>query len=115
MDSFYMFIDIMVVICGVYVVYQYIMMIRTEQIRENMLLPKDINIKKCKDVQGYIKSIGPKQLAFGIAATVCGIVGIIQDMYEIVSISLSLIIMVVFVAVCIWYGVAAKKAVDKFW
>jgi len=113
--SFYLMIDIFVTGCGIYVVVQYLFMARTHELRKNMLLPKEIPVERCKDVEGYIQAIGKKQLVFGLAATICGIISLLQDLLGSVNIYISMTAMVVFIVLCIWYGRASKQAIEKFW
>ena len=67
-NSLFVIVDGMVMLCGIYVVYLYIVMVTTGKLTQNVLMPKDINIKKCKDVRGFIKYMGWKQLLFGVIA-----------------------------------------------
>ena len=78
-NSMFGLMDLIVAGGGIYVIYQYIMMVKTRKVQNSALLPKEIDPKKCKDTEGYINYIGPKMLAFGIVATICGAVGLIQD------------------------------------
>ncbi|MCD8021635.1 MAG: hypothetical protein LUF30_01145 [Lachnospiraceae bacterium] len=115
MDGFYMIIDVFVAICGVYVIAQYIFMVRTQELRQNMMIPKNFDVKRCKDVKGYIKAIGKKQLLFGIAATICGLISLAQDVFGFYNMYVSMTAMVVFIVLCIWYGRASKNAMDQYW
>lgn len=114
-SSFYIIIDLIVAACGIYVIAQYVFMVRTHELRQNMMLPKELAVKRCKNVDGYIKAIGTKQLIFGIAAVVCGIINLAQDLLGLYNIYVSLASMLVFVVFCIWYGRASKKAIKEFW
>ncbi|MCD7818027.1 MAG: hypothetical protein LUH07_03105 [Lachnospiraceae bacterium] len=114
-SSLYTIIDIVVAACGIYVIVQYILMVRTHQLRQNMLLPKDLQIKRCKDVDGYIKAVGSKQLVFGISGTVCGVVSLLQDVYGYYNVFVSMGVMALFIILCVWYGRASGKAIKEFW
>ncbi|MCD8015193.1 MAG: hypothetical protein LUG99_18865 [Lachnospiraceae bacterium] len=114
-NSFYILIDVFVAGCGIYVIAQYLFMVKTRSLRQNMMLPKELSVEKCKDVEGYIKAIGTKLLLFGIAATVCGCISLVQDFAGFYNIYVSMGAMVVFIVLCIWYGRESKKAIDKFW
>ncbi len=112
---FYVIIDLLVIVCGIYIIVQYIMMTRSGTIRQNMLMPRDLQIKKCKDVDGFIQAVAGKQLILGISALICGAVGVIEDSRTSPNVVISFIIMVVFVVLCFWYGFASKKAIEEFW
>ncbi len=108
-------IDFFVTACGIYVIVQYLLMIKTRELRQNMLIPKEISVKKCKDAEGYIKATGTKQLIFGLAAVISGAIGLAQDMLGNYNFVLSMAVMVIFLILCFWYGRASKKAIEQFW
>lgn len=114
-DSFYLIMDLIFTACGVYVIYHSILMMATKELRQNMMFPKDLDIKKCQDVPGYIRAVGIRQLVFGIAAMICGLIGIIQDRTGDVSVVVTFALIALFLAAAIWYGVAMKKAMVQFW
>ncbi len=114
-SSFFVIVDLLVVACGIYMIYQYVMLLRTHDLKQNMLMPKDLEVKKCKDVDGYIKMMGPKMITFGVAAVVTGGLDMLQDMQGIFGSLVSLIIMIIFVVLCFWYGMASRKASKMFW
>ena len=114
-NSFYGIIDLMIAVCGAYVIVQYVLMVRTKKLRSNLLLPKEVNLSKCKDQEGYINYIGIKQLAFGVTACLNGILGLLQD-FEIAVVPLANVAaMVIFIAAAIWYGYAYKQGIKKYW
>lgn len=115
MNSMFSFIDILVAGCGLYVIYLYIEMKKTRKIRESMLLPKGLDVKKCKDVDAYIQQIGPKQLVLGIIALVCGVAGLLQDFTGILNYYVYLAVLLVFFIYAVWYTVYMKKVIKKLW
>ncbi|MCD7834694.1 MAG: hypothetical protein LUH00_12025 [Lachnospiraceae bacterium] len=112
---FYIMIDIFVTICGIYVIAQYIFMVTTKELRKNLMLPKELPIERCKDQKGYIKAMGTKQLLFGIAATVCGLISLMQDLLGAYNMYVSMAAMIIFIVLVLWYGRASKKAIAEFW
>ena len=114
-NSFYILMDMIIIAFGAYVIYQYAVMVKTGKIQQNMLLPKDINVKKCKDPQGFIKYMGMKQLLFGLATLLCGGIGLVQDYTGTANQAAYLLTIGVFVAFTVWYVVAMKKAIKQFW
>lgn len=117
MDTTSMFgiMDLIVVGGGIYVLYQYVIMVTSRQLKSSLLLPKDLNIKKCRDVEGYINYVGLKQLIFGIVALVCGIIGLIQDYTQTFGTIWYMGAIVVFLVVAIWYSMAIKTAIKLYW
>ena len=114
-NSMYALIDAIITAGGVYIIYQYIMMKSSGALRQNMLLPKDLDIKKCRDVAGFIQYTGTKQMIFGVVALAGGIIGLIQDFTGLIGAVPYLIFIVVFFMLAIWYGMSVKKAVKMFW
>ena len=114
-NSMFGFMDLIIVGGGLYVIYLYIVMVRTRKLENNALLPKEYDPKKCKDVEAYIRYIGPKMLTFGIVATLCGLIGLVQDYTKKIGYPVYLVGMVIFVIAAVWYSVAIKKAMKEFW
>ena len=114
-NSFFSLIDFMITACGVYVIYIYIEMVRTRSIKQNMLMPKDLDPKKCKDVPGYINYMGKRQLAFGIISFICGLVDLYQDFIQPLSFILYMVVMVAFIVCTVFFCVGMSKAVKRFW
>lgn len=107
-------IDFVIAGCGLYVIYLYVDMKRTGKIRESMLLPKGLNVKRCKDVDGYIRMAGSKQLILGILALASGLVGLLQDFQGINS-YVYMAVLFLFFIYAIWYTVYMKKVIKKLW
>ena len=114
-SSVYILMDLLIAGCGVYVIYNYIAMYVSKSIKPSVLFPKDLNVSKCRDVQGFIQYIGIKQVAFGLASLVSGGLGLYQDYTGTASASAYLITVAVFFVFAAWYSVAMKKAVKLNW
>ncbi len=115
MTPMYALMDAMILACGVYVVYLYLDMMKTGAIKSSMLLPQNLNIKKCKDVQGFIRFTGGKQLAFGVISIICGAAGLFQDFTQKLGTVPYVIAITAFFVVAIWYAMQIKKAIRLFW
>ncbi|WP_283680812.1 hypothetical protein [Parablautia sp. Marseille-Q6255] len=107
--------DVMILLCGVYILYLSFVMIKTGKLKENALMPKDLEMKKCKDVAGFIRYMRAKQIILGGLAVISGAVGLAQDYGKLNSPVLYLGTIVVFIACVVWYCVAVKKASRVFW
>lgn len=114
-NSIYALIDVMIVGCGIYIIYLYAMMVKTREIKESILMPKGLEGKKCKDPDGYIRFIGVKQLLFGIIAVISGGIGLAQDLTSAVGLPVYMVMVVVFLGYIVWYCVQIKKAEKLFW
>ncbi len=114
-NDLYALMDLLITVAGLYVVYQYVVMITSRKIKKSQLLPKDIDVTKCTDPEGYIRDIGLKQLGFGVSASACGIFALIQDFYGTISMTVSMILTVIFLVFTVLYGFGMKKAMEKYW
>lgn len=114
-NSIYALMDAVIVGCGVYVLYLYVTMIKTGKLKQSMLMPQNVDVKKCKDVAGFIKFTGTKQLIFGIVALVCGGIGLIQDFTQLVGAVPYMIVILIFFIYALWFGLQIKKAAKMYW
>lgn len=114
-NSLYGLMDAIFVACGIYVIYLYLNMKKSGAITQNPLLPKDLDVKKCKDVAGYIQFIGPRQLAFGIIALAGGAIGLVEDFTGTIGTGPYMVAIAISFAAVIWYGMMIRKAVKMFW
>ena len=113
--QFYVMMDIIILVFGAYIMGQYLLMKKDGELKENMLLPKEVNFKRCKDVPGFIKYMGPKQLVFGATVLLCGVIGILQDATGWDNMLVYMISIVICLTSIIWYSVSMKKAIKAFW
>ena len=113
--GYYAMMDAIILGFGGYIVCQYILMKKDKKLRENMLLPKELDVKKCRDVQGYIAGVGMKQLVLGISVMICGMIGLIQDMTEWKSTLIYSLVIVFCLGCTVWYTKAMRQAVKEFW
>lgn len=64
--------------CGIYCLYGYYMVRVKKEITKTILLPKDVDASKCRDIEGYCKEAQLPLLILGIVTTLYGIV----DLYN---------------------------------
>lgn len=114
MDSMYMLMDLLFVGCGVYVLYAFYLMKTKGEIKENVLLSRDISVSKCKDKAGYIKYMTPRLLVFGIVLLIIGIVSLIGDYFKIWGMG-SLIILAIGLIVMVWFVMITRKSMKIYW
>ncbi|MCI6866454.1 MAG: hypothetical protein MR871_00610 [Lachnospiraceae bacterium] len=114
-DSIYALMDAVIVGSGVYVIYLYLVMAKSGKLKQNILTPQNVDIKKCKDVAGYIHYVGRKQLVFGIVAILCGGIGLLQDYTKKIGAIPYMIAITIFFVYALWFGFQIKKAVKMFW
>ena len=113
--SVWILLDIIFVGAGVYSIYAFILLKTTGEVKTSILLGKDVNIKKCKDIEAYKSYIAPKLLIFGIACTLYGLLGIADGNLFDVPLTAYWVCMAVFFAILIWFAYATKKSVSLFW
>lgn len=89
--------------CGVYCLYGYYMLKTRHEIKNSILLPKDVNVKKCKDLEGYCREAGKPLLALGIVTSLYGFSDLYNtyvggaDIVFLVMMALMFIMLVIFV------------------
>ena len=54
MNSMFSLMDLVIAACGVYILYVWYLLKFKGEIKENILLPKDVPVKRCKDKAGYV-------------------------------------------------------------
>lgn len=109
----YAMLDLLIVACGIYVLYSYYQMKTKGIVKEGLLLPKGLSIKRCRDKDAYIAEMGPKLLMYGISMLLCGIVGMLESMYQMLGLGY-LIVLAVFLGVTIWFARQTKKAIAEY-
>ncbi len=113
MSTFYFVIDFVIIGCGVYIIGQYMTMVRKHEVGQSML-PKNVPASRCKDIDGYIKKVGPRMIGCGVALVLCGFLDLMQDILMIENLVFSIAVMVVFLVVIFWYGFGLRKAVEDY-
>ena len=68
--------------CGLYCLYGYYLLKFKGEICSSILLPKDVNPKKCKDFRGYCNEAQWPLLILGVIGTLYGAV----DLYNVINI-----------------------------
>ncbi len=115
MGSTFSFIDIIIIICGGYVLYVYYLLKMKGEIKESLLLPKDISAAKCKDKTAYIAEISPKVLIYGVAVVIFGILGLSESQWGLLGYNIYLVVLLAFAVATVWFARVSKKAVKKYW
>lgn len=108
-------IDMIIAACGFYVIGNYIVMRMSGQVQGSMLLPKNFAPEKCKDPKGYLSVVGLKQVLFGVCAIVCGLIGLLQDLWHTNLTGLYVASLIVFLLCTVLYTKAIKRAVKEYW
>lgn len=109
--DFGMIMDILIIACGVYMIYWAVQMKQTNKIPE-MLVGKGFPISRAKDAPGFIKATFPFTLATGIILFMVGMFGALEIfvLYPVIDTLLSVVI----VAAVVAYGIFLLKAQQKY-
>lgn len=106
--------DLIFVGAGFYVFYACYLMKKTGEIKKEILMSKEVNLKKCKDIEGYKSFIFPKLLIFGIACMLEGIAGLVNTYVQPIG-AIYYVVMVLFFVVLVWYTMQSRKGIETFW
>ncbi|HIS30333.1 MAG TPA: hypothetical protein IAB44_02110 [Candidatus Limivivens intestinipullorum] len=112
MDMFVL-MDLLITAFGGYILYGWRVMSEKGEVKENILLTKDISMKQCNDKEGFIRFIQPKLLIFGIATIVCGLLGLVNDLTGMLG-TVYIAVTVIFVVFVIWFAVTIRSALKKY-
>ena len=115
MDNIWSFLDIIFVGAGVYMLYAWFLMKKKGEIKQEVLMSKDIELKKCKDLEGYKAYIAPKMVVFGVSAVIYGGMGLVNSYVTPLPSMLYNVMMFVFLLVLIWFALMERKGTEKFW
>lgn len=115
MDSIWSFMDIIFVGAGVYMLYGWYLMKTTGEIKTALLLNKNIELRKCKDLEGYKHFVAPKMVIFAAAAILYGGFGLVNAYVYPMPTVVYFLVMILFFAVLVWYAVQTRKGVQLYW
>ena len=113
--SIFGFMDIVIFAGGLYVLYAWWLLKTKGEIKQGILVSKDVDPKRCKDPEGYRSYMGPRTLIFGIATVAAGAIGLYQDFVKKIPAMFYGVCFCVFMICVIWYAAAGRSAQKKFW
>ena len=106
--------DVIILASGAYILYAWYLLAFKNEAKEGVIIPKDVNIKKCKDFGAFKNYLAPRTLIFGLAAVASGGIGLYQDYVQPLPPAVYWALYVVFFAAVVWYILSAKKAMKEF-
>ena len=109
--DFGMILKILIMACGIYMIYWSVQMKSTHKIPE-MLVGKGFPISRAKDPEGFIKATFPFTLGTGIILLAAGLVGALEIFIQYPNIDT--VITLVMLIVLIVYGMFLLKAQKKY-
>ena len=107
--------DVIVFGCGLYILYGYFLMVKKNELKEGILLPANMEQKKCKDLEAYKRYIGPRTLFLGISALISGGAGLYEDYLGKLPQAVYLGSLILFFAALVFFMVSVRKAVKNYW
>lgn len=100
--------------CGLYCLAGYWKMIKKGEVFQSVLLPKEVNLKDCKDTKAYIKEAAPKVLILGIVVTLWGICDLACSSLGIDNLAIFWATFVIVIVVLVWFGITTGKLRKKY-
>ncbi|MBR2187868.1 MAG: hypothetical protein IJ860_00435 [Eubacterium sp.] len=112
MNSMFGFLDIIILLCGVYMIYGAFSLKNGGDLPQTFW-NKDYPIPKCKDRAGFAAFMVPRLIGCGAVIVLDGVLGLIGDRYTDLSF-LSFITMGLVIAILVWYVIFTRKAQRLF-
>lgn len=112
--SMFGFMDFIVLAGGLYVLYGYYLLAVKGEMKQGLIIPKELNPKKCSDPEGFKKAMEIPTLIFGLMTLATGIAGLYQDFVRPLPFPFYWILFFAFLGVIVWYTIINKKATDKY-
>lgn len=114
-DNIWSIFDLIFLAAGAYIIYAFILLKTTGELKTQILLNRDTDLKKCKDLEGYKKFIAPKLLTFGIVCIIYGAFGLVNTYVAELPLWLYIATMVLFFAALVWFALQSRKGTKEFW
>lgn len=112
MDNTFRFMDILITLCGAYLVYSSVQMKRTGEV-SSAIVGKGYDLKKAKDLKGYIEYMYLKSVILGVIVMVSGAANYLNGKYWNIP-NFDLVVCAVFLVIIIIYSKIAIDAQKKY-
>ena len=113
MEEMDLFFGVIGVACGLFCLYSAFNMRRTGTITESLLLDKETAKKPCKDVGAFLVEVIPPTAILGVFILAYGIITLV-DAYIVECYVVVMVMMVITLAVLVWFGFVTTKAKKKY-
>lgn len=113
MDGFNVLFGVISIGCGLYCLYAYYLMKVKGEITASLLLPKDVDVKKCKDYRGYCAEAQKPILMIAITTLIYGCVDLFCSSIEGANMLIMVMIAVVLLVLVV-YSVWTRKINMKY-
>ena len=113
-NSMFGFLDVIVICAGAYMLYGWYLLVFRNEIKEGLVVSKASGGRKCKDIEGFKRVMGPKLLLLAIVAILQGGLSLLSSYVLPIPRALYWILYFLFFAVLIWFVVTSRKAEKEF-
>lgn len=100
--------------CGLYCLYGYYMLRFKGEIIQTLFLPKNTNMKKCRDFKGYSSEAQLPALVLGIIVLAYGAVDLYNTYVHGVTAELLVVMIILVFAALIFFSLKIKKINKKY-
>ena len=107
-------LDVIVICAGAYLFYGWYLLMFRNEIKEGLVISKASSAKKCKDIEGYKRLMGPKLLIFALVAVGQGAVSLINTYVTPVPAPVFWTVYALFFVVLIWFVMGSRKAEKEY-
>ena len=112
-NDLFVLMDLLIPVFGLYALYAAYELKKEGKIVETFLLYKGAKAEQCRDLEGYADYMAPRLRMLGGVLIAYGAVALLNDFFVKIT-GLFLLMIAVFVAALIAYGLAAKKAMQIY-
>lgn len=112
MDNTFRFMDILIILCGAYLIYSSAQMKRTGEV-SSAIVGKGYDLKKARDVKGYIEYMYFKSIVMGVVVMVSGAANYLNGKYLNIP-NFDLVVCAVFLVIIIVYSKITIDAQKKY-
>ncbi|MBO5291590.1 MAG: hypothetical protein J6B10_00175 [Lachnospiraceae bacterium] len=105
-------LDVFILGSGIYLIYAGAAMKKTGKVK-NVLVSKDVDLKKAVDVPGFIQNTFLKTIIMGVLGTAAGCVGLYNDYYGGIG-KIQLAVILVYGICLMLYGYVTVRAQKKY-
>ena len=114
MDDFGGLFGIIGLVGGIYVFYTAFKMRATGDMGNPVLMPKGYNPNKCKDKAAYMAAAFPRMLILGAMMLIYGVMDIYNSYVQAVPLAVFWAVLILLMAVLVWFSVAVYKLNQKY-
>lgn len=102
------------VACGLYIFYAVFKMKTAGEINETILVPKNKDVRKCRDKAAYIGEAVPKMCVLGAVVLLYGCVDLYSSFVQPVGKGLFWAVMLLLLAAIVWFGASVSRMNKKY-